>query len=75
MLVLNTGAISPKTTKDTAGVNVMTVKKGHKVISVTDYDESMFTKPHRYRTKSLPAAGAVLSAEDIDSGEQLNMFL
>ncbi|NLA76792.1 MAG: topoisomerase IV [Clostridiales bacterium] len=75
VLVLNTGAISPKTTKDTAGVNVMTVKKGHKVISVTDYDESMFTKPHRYRTKSLPAAGAVLSAEDIDSGEQLNMFL
>ncbi len=74
VLILNTGAISPKTTKDTAGVNVMTIKKGHKLISVTDFSEEMFTKPHRYRTKSLPAAGATLSAEDVDSGEQLNMF-
>ncbi len=70
-LLVNTAAISPKTTKDTAGVNVLTVKKYHKLQSVRLYKEGEFAKPHRYRTKTLPAAGAVLSAED--SGEQLSL--
>ncbi len=72
-LLVNTGAISPKTTKDTAGVNVLTVKKYHKLQSVRFYKEGEFVKPHRYRTKTLPAAGAVLSSED--SGEQLQLSL
>ena len=72
-LLVNTGAISPKTTKDTAGVNVLTVKKYHKLQSVRFYKEGEFAKPHRYRTKTLPAAGALLSAED--SGEQLQLSL
>ncbi len=72
-LLINTAAISPKTTKDTAGVNVLTVKKYHKLQSVRAYKEGEFAKPHRYRTKTLPAAGAVLSAED--TGEQLQLTL
>ncbi len=72
-LLINTAAISPKTTKDTAGVNVLTVKKYHKLQSVRPYKEGEFAKPHRYRTKTLPAAGAVLSAED--TGEQLQLSL
>lgn len=71
LLLLNTGAISPKTTKDTIGVAVMTLKKGHRVERVRDYKEGEFKKPARYRTRSLPAAGALLSAED--SGEQLTL--
>ncbi len=70
-LLVNTAAISPKTTKDTAGVNVLTVKKYHKLQGVRLYKEGEFAKPHRYRTKTLPAAGALLSAED--SGEQLTL--
>ncbi len=70
-LLVNTAAISPKTTKDTAGVNVLTVKKYHKLQSVRLYKEGEFSKPHRYKTKTLPAAGALLSAED--SGEQLSL--
>lgn len=70
-LLLNTGAISVKTTKDTAGVNVMTLKKYHTVQSVRLYKEGEFAKPHRYRTKTLPAAGALLSAED--TAEQLTL--
>lgn len=69
ILLLNTGAVSPKTTKDTQGVAVMTLKKGHRLSSVRDYKEGEFVKPARYRTRSLPAAGALLSAED--AGEQL----
>ncbi len=68
-LLFNSGAISAKTTKDTQGVAVMTLKKGHRVDSVTDFTESTFVKPARYRTKTLPSAGAILSADD--QGEQL----
>lgn len=71
ILLLNTGAVSPKTTKDTQGVAVMTLKKGHRLASVRDYKEGEFVKPARYRTRSLPAAGALLSAEDM--GEQLTL--
>lgn len=69
LLLLHTGAIAPKSTKDTIGVAVMTLKRGQKLLRVRDYREGEFAKPHRYRTKNLPAAGALLSAED--EGEQL----
>ena len=68
-LLFNSGAISPKTTKDSQGVSVMSLKKGHRIESVEDYSEGRFVKASRYRTKNLPAAGAILSAED--QGEQL----
>lgn len=71
ILLLNTGAVAPKTTKDTQGVAVMTLKKGHRLSSVRAYREGEFQKPARYRTRSLPAAGALLSAED--AGEQLTL--
>lgn len=71
ILLLNTGAVAPKTTKDTQGVAVMTQKKNHRVESVEDYREGRFVKPARYRTKNLPAAGSLLSGEDI--GEQLKL--
>jgi len=69
LLLFNSGAIASKTTKNTQGVAVMNLKKGHRVASVVNYNEGMFTKPQRYRTKTLPSAGAILSAED--SGEQI----
>ncbi len=68
-LLFNSGAISSKTTKDSQGVAVMNLKKGHRVESVSDFTDNMFAKPGRYRTKTLPANGAILSAED--QGEQL----
>ncbi len=71
MLLFNTASISPKTSKDSQGVAVMTQKKGHRVVEVLDYTEGMFAKPHRYRTRNLPAAGMLPSAED--QGEQLTL--
>ncbi len=71
-LLLNTGAITPKTTKDTQGVAVMTFKKGHRLAEVHPFTEGEFVKPARYRTRSLPAAGALLSMED--SGEQMSLI-
>lgn len=71
MLLLNTGAILPKTKKDTLGVSVMTLKKNHRLQSVRRYQEGEFVKPHRYRTKNLPAAGALPAPDDV--GEQLSL--
>lgn len=70
-LCFDSGAISAKSAKDTQGVAVMTLKKGHKVNGVVDFKEDMFAKPARYRVKTLPSTGVLLSAED--RGEQLTL--
>lgn len=70
LLIFNSGSISAKTTKNTQGVAVMNLKKGHRVAGVVPYAEGMFVKPQRYKTKTLPSAGAILSEED--SGEQIS---
>ncbi len=71
-LLINTAVILPKTTKDTIGVSVMTLKKGQRIISARDYREGEFAKPYRYKAKNLPAAGALLSSED--EPEQISLF-
>lgn len=64
MLILNTGALTPKSSKDTIGVSVMTQKKNHKVESMHRYKEGEFEKTWRFRTKNLPAAGALPTPGD-----------
>ena len=71
-LLFNTASISSKTTKDTQGVAVFTLKKGQRLMTVRPYVEGEFAKPYRYRTKTLPSTGALLSAED--SGEQMTLI-
>lgn len=63
-LLINTAVILPKTTKDTQGVGVLTLKKGQRLILARDYREGEFAKPYRYKAKNLPAAGALLSSDD-----------
>ncbi len=50
----------------------MTLKKNHFVEKVERYAEGMFANPHRFRTKTLPAAGALMREEDF--GEQLSLL-
>ena len=71
MLLLHTGALQAKATKDNGGVAVMTQKKGQRLFEVVPYTEGMFQKPHRYRTRTLPAAGSLPAAEE--QGEQLKL--
>ncbi len=71
MLLLHTGALQVKATKDNGGVAVMTQKKGQRLFEVVPYRDGMFQKPHRYRTRTLPAAGSLPSAEE--QGEQLKL--
>ena len=70
-LLMHTGAVSVKTTRNTQGVQVMTLKGSHRLERVELFEEGMVAKPNRYRTKTLPAAGAMPSAEDV--GEQLTL--
>ncbi len=72
MLLLHTGALATKTTKNNSGVAVMTQKRGQRVLSVQPYTEGMLQKAHRYRTKTLPAAGSVKTAEE--QGDQLSLL-
>lgn len=71
-LLLHTGAVAVKTTRNTIGVQAMTLKGKHTLKEVRLYEAGSLTKENRYRTKSLPAAGALLQAEDI--GEQLPLL-
>lgn len=72
MLLLHTGALATKTTRNNSGVAVMTQKKGQRVFGVERYVEGRLQKPHRYRTKTLPAAGSLPSAEE--QGEQISLL-
>ena len=71
-LVVHTGAVAAKTTRDTQGVQAMTLKAQHRLSEVKVFDPASVVKAGRYRTKSLPAAGALPAAEDI--GEQMTLL-
>ncbi|MDY3014269.1 MAG: DNA topoisomerase (ATP-hydrolyzing) subunit A [Evtepia sp.] len=53
-----------KTTRSTQGVQVMTLKKNHKADRAAFLDQTPVVNQSRYRARSLPAAGALLKAED-----------
>ncbi|MEG1760622.1 MAG: DNA topoisomerase (ATP-hydrolyzing) subunit A [Hydrogenoanaerobacterium sp.] len=71
MLLVHTGAIASKSTKNTQGVAVLTLKKNAKLASVKLYVQGSAATEHRFRTKTLPAAGMLPKAEDM--GEQLTL--
>ncbi len=71
-LLFNSAMIAVKTTRDTQGVAVFTLKKGHFLESVVEFAEGMLANPYRYRTKTLPSAGMKLREED--QGEQLSLI-
>ena len=63
-LIVNTAMIAEKTTKNTQGVSVMTLKSKNFLAGAKLAEGDDFTNPHRYKTKNLPAAGSFLSDED-----------
>ncbi len=73
VLLIHTGAVNIKTTKNTQGIAVMRMKKGQYLESMNFYEDGMFMKPSRYRTKTFPALGAFLTDED-SGNEQLSIL-
>ena len=70
-LIFDTAVLLPKTTRDTQGVVVMTVKKNHFVVSAEPFDPERLANAHRFRAKTLPSTGAIVREED--EGEQLTI--
>ena len=58
MLLVNTAALSAKAAKNNGGIAVMTQKRGQRIFLAEIYEEGKLDKPHRYRTRNLPAAGS-----------------
>lgn len=71
-VVFHSAALTPKTTRNTQGVNVMSLKPKYKIASAIPLAESTIRDSARYRARSLPVAGALLRPEDREE-EQLTM--
>ena len=71
LLLAGSALIAEKTTRDTAGVNVVTLKKNQKIAWVEIADTLELNNAHRFRVRTLPAAGAILHTEDL--AEQMTM--
>ncbi len=65
ILLLDTARIAAKSVRDTIGVQVLTVKGKHTMESVRLYTEGMLANPHRFYSRSIPAAGSALKEEDV----------
>ena len=64
-LVVSTALMSPKTTRNTIGVSALTLRKKAVLDRVLPFDDSGIVNAARYRSKNIPAAGAVLKDEDV----------
>ena len=72
-LIFHTALLSPKTTRTTQGVGVMTLKPKYKVEGAAPLDQTPIQNAARYRARSLPVAGALLKEEDRGE-EQLSLL-
>ena len=65
LLCVDTSKIPLKATKNTQGVQVMTLgKRGSKVCRVSLVSEYSLENPKYYSTRNIPAAGKLLKKED-----------
>lgn len=62
--IISTAQLLPKTTRNTQGVAVMTLKKKATLQDAALLEESGIANAGRYRSKTIPTAGAVLKPED-----------
>ncbi|MBR4036249.1 MAG: topoisomerase IV, partial [Oscillospiraceae bacterium] len=64
-LVVNTSQIGEKTTKNSIGVQVQTLKKNQTVKSFITLEQAQLENHSKFRTKNIPAAGSFLKENDI----------
>ena len=63
-VIFSTAQLLPKTSRNTIGVSVVSVKKKATVSTAVLVSESGIVNQSRYRTRTLPSAGALLKPED-----------
>ena len=62
--IFSTAQLNPKTTRNTQGVAVLTLKKKAVLSDVQLLKTSGIVNESRYRTKTIPSAGSILKEED-----------
>ncbi|MBO2527581.1 MAG: hypothetical protein CW335_05320 [Clostridiales bacterium] len=65
-LIFSTAQLAPKTTRSTQGVSVLTLKRKAVLHRAVLLEESGIVNASRYRTRTIPAAGALLRDEDAE---------
>ena len=63
-VIFSTAQLLPKTTRNTQGVGVMSIKKKAAVSHAERVSDCGIVNQSRYRTRTLPSAGAILKPED-----------
>ena len=63
-VIFSTAQLLPKTTRNTQGVNVVSLKKKALVKEAILAQDCGIANQSRYRTRTLPSAGAILKPED-----------
>ena len=71
LLLVGSAQIAAKATRDSQGVAVITLKRSQHITWVGPAEQLELTDPHRYRVRTLPAAGALIRGED--TAEQLTL--
>ena len=72
-LLVHTALLAPKTTRGTQGVQVMNIKPKYHLERLADVADTGITNQARYRTRTIPAAGALLRPEDSEE-KQLELL-
>ena len=62
--IFSTAQLLPKTTRNTQGVSVMSLKKKAVISDAVRLEDSGIVNQSRYRSRTIPAAGALLKEED-----------
>ena len=70
--IFSTAQLLPKTTRNTQGVAVLSLKKKATLDYAVKLEESGIVNQSRYRSKTIPTAGAILKEED--SSEKQTSF-
>ena len=72
-LLVHAALLAPKTTRGTQGVQVMNIKPKYRLERLADVADTGITNQARYRTRTIPAAGALLRPEDSEE-KQLELL-
>ena len=62
--IISTAQLLPKTTRNTQGVSVMSLKKKAALTHAVLFEQSGIVNPSRYRCRTIPTAGSLLKEED-----------
>ncbi|MEG2295482.1 MAG: DNA gyrase subunit A, partial [Oscillospiraceae bacterium] len=71
LLIVHTGVIASKTTKDTQGISVLLLKQKHTLTQAKLFVEQDLANAHRFRSKTIPSIGAIPKENTI---EQLTLM-